>query len=110
MGNYAAVGSRVSALKRNPGGYNAVRDKPPQIFVWNRVALRLVNVYEDLEDYMRLRKAMDMSSNGFIGLSLEAKTFSTFLKKSPVGKDSFFESSRTVVPRSESRCAVLGRA
>ena len=62
----AAVRSRVGASKTNPGGYNAVRDKPPQSFVWKRVALDgLVNLYQDLEEYMEIRKAIVMSSNRF---------------------------------------------
>lgn len=85
----AAVGSRVGASKTNLGGYNAVGDKPPQIFIWNRVALDgLVNVYEDLEDYVKMRKTIDMSSNRFIlGFNLKAKEFSTFLKKAPLGRN-----------------------
>ena len=62
----AAVGSRVGASKSNPGEYNAVRDKPPQTFIWNRVALEgLVNVYQNLEGYMEMRKAIVMFSNLF---------------------------------------------
>lgn len=55
-------------------------------------------MYEDLYDYMKLRKAMAMHSNGdFLGFNLKAKTFSTFLKKAPLRKNSFFESSGTFV-------------
>ena len=34
-----AVGSRMEASKTNPGGLAALREKPPQMFMWNRVAL-----------------------------------------------------------------------
>ena len=61
-----AVRSRVGASKTNPGGLAAVREKPPQIFVWNRVALDgVVNVYQDIEDYMQMGRSMDATTNRF---------------------------------------------
>ena len=71
---------------------------PPKIFVWNRVALdNLVNVSQDLEDYMKMRKAIEMSSNRFfLGFNLKVKTSSAFLQKTPLGKNSFFRIFRDV--------------
>ena len=87
-----AVGSRVEASKTNPGWLAAVREKPPQIFVWNRVALDgMVNVYYDIDNYMQMKRSMDATTNRcFLGFNLRAKTFSKYLKRIPLGKNSFF--------------------
>ena len=67
-----AVGSPVGASKTIPGGLAAVREKPPQVFVWNRVALDgMVNVYQDIEDYMQMRRSMDATTNRFSWFSSE---------------------------------------
>ena len=87
-----AVSSRVGPSKTNPGGLAAVREKPLQVFVWNRVALYgMVNVYDDIEYYMQMRRSIDASTNHFfLGFNLKAKSFSKYLKKTTLGKNSFF--------------------
>ena len=91
-----AAGSRAGASKTNPGGLAAVREKPPQIFVWNPVALDgTVNVYQDIEDYMQMRRSMDATTNRFfLGFNLKAETFSKYLKRTPLEKTLFSHRER----------------
>ena len=71
-GNFCGVvGSRVGAAKTARQGWKAVKDKPQEVCVWNKSCFNgNLNLFEDIEDYMRVRSAMDCGSDRFLWKSM----------------------------------------
>lgn len=85
------IGSRVGASKTATGGWKAVQDKPQEVCVWNRTCLGgKLNLFEDLEDYMRIRNSLDCGSDRFfLAANARATTFENFFKRQHLGRNAF---------------------
>ena len=85
------IGRRVGASKTARGGWKAVKDKPQEVCVWNRSCLDgKLHLFEDIEDYMRVRSQMDCGSDRFfMGVKARATKFDKFFKRQHPGCNAF---------------------
>lgn len=68
------------------GGWGAFKDQTQEMCVWKRshVDGKLI-LFEDIEDYMRVRGAMDCGSDPFLGFNARATTFDKSFKRQHLG-------------------------
>lgn len=61
--------------------WKAVKGKPQEVCVWNKTCLDgKLNLFGDIEDYMRVRSAMDGGSDRFLAVN-RTTTFDKCLKR-----------------------------
>ena len=98
-----AVGSRSGASKTRTGGWKDASVKPLEVTVWNSSSLGgLLNVYRDIDDYLKIREDMGLESDRFLlGYNAKGTEFSSYFEKQHLGRNSFSKIVKTV-------CASLG--
>jgi len=87
-----AVGDRNGASKTAKGGWKAVGKKPVSCAIFDMGQLHggILNVFEDISEYMVLRDMMGCSvERFFLAVNHKAKDTQRFSKNSPLGRNSF---------------------
>ena len=93
-----AVGSRSGSSKTSAGGWKFAGEKPVETFVWDRPALGgILNVFEDIDDYMSVRVNMSVGSDRFfLGYKASGVTMSNFFKNQHLVRNTFSKLVRDV--------------